>query len=45
MWPASPIIGAGAGKFLWVQTIFALISTNVLEKYSKENDLQKNKLK
>jgi len=45
MWPASPSIGVGAGKFLRVRTIFALISTNLPEKFSKENDLQKNKLK
>jgi len=45
MWPASRSIGVGAGKFLGVRTIFAQISTNLPEKNSKENDLQKNKLK
>jgi len=32
----------GAGKFLGVRRIFAQISPNLSEKYSKENDLQKN---
>jgi len=45
MWPASLSMGVGAGKVLWVRRIFAQISTNLPEKYSKENDLQKNKLK
>ena len=37
--------GVGAGKFLGVRTNFAQISTDLPEKYSKENDLQKSKLK
>jgi len=37
-------IGVGAGKFLGVRGIFAQISPNLPEKYSKENDLQKQQL-
>jgi len=33
-------IGVGAGKFLWVLRIFAEISPNIPEKYSKKDDLQ-----
>jgi len=35
--------GVGAGKFLGVLKIFAQISPNLPEKYSKENYLQKIK--
>jgi len=35
-------IGVGAGKFLGVRRIFSQISPTLPEKYSKENDLQKN---
>jgi len=35
-------IGVGVGKFLWVRRIFAQISPNLPEKYSKQNCLQKN---
>jgi len=45
MWPVGLSKGVGAGKFLGVRTNFAQISTDLPEKYSKENDLQKSKLK
>jgi len=45
MWPASLSMGVGAGKYLGVRRNFAQIFTNLPEKYSKENDLKKNKLK
>jgi len=35
-------IGVGAGKLEGVRRIFAQISPNLPETYSKENDLQKN---
>jgi len=35
-------IGVGVGKFLWVRRIFAQISPNLPEKYSKQNYLQIN---